>query len=45
MTERLNDSLVKSKYATAIGSREALNPRDGDICELFGFDLDDPDFQ
>ena len=45
MTEMLNDSLVKSKYATAIGSTEAAHTQDGDVRELFLFDLDDSAFQ
>ena len=44
MEERRNDRLVHSKYATAIGSTDASNPQDGDVCELFGFDLYDTDF-
>ena len=45
MSERLNDSLVQSNYATAISSTDTANPQDGDVCEFFGFDLDNPAFQ
>ena len=45
MAERLNDRIVHSKYATDIGSMDASNPQDGDVCELSGFDWDDPAFQ
>ena len=45
MAEKVNDRLVQSKYATAIGKTDAANPQDGDVCDLFGFDLDDPAFQ
>ena len=44
MTERLNDRLIQSKNATAIDSMDAENPQDGDVCEFFGFDLDNPAF-
>ena len=45
MEERLNNRLVHSKYSTSIGSTDAANTQDGDVCELFGFDLDDPALQ
>ena len=45
MAGSLNDRLVQSKYATDIGSMDADNTQDGDVCELFGFDLDDTAFQ
>ena len=38
----MNDRLVQSKYATAIGITDAANPQDGDVYEFFRFDLDDP---
>ena len=41
----MHDRLVQSEYATDIGSTDAANPQDGDICQLFGFDLYDPAFQ
>ena len=44
-TERLNDRLVQSKYATDIGSTDAANLQYGDVCEVFDFDLYDPAFQ
>ena len=34
MTERLNDRLVQSKYATDIGSTDAANIQYGDVCEF-----------
>ena len=45
MVERLNDRLVQSRYVTSIGSTDADNPQDGDVCEFLGFDLYDPVFQ
>ena len=45
MAERMNNKLVQTKYATAIGSTYAANPQDGKVCELFVADLDDPAYQ
>ena len=45
MAESLNDRLIQSKYATAIGSTDATNTQGGYVCELFDFDLDDAAFQ
>ena len=45
MAGSLNDRLVQSKYATAIGSTDASNPQDGDVCAFFGFDLGDKAFR
>ena len=45
MAKILNDGIVHSKYATAICITDATNTQDGDVCELFGFDLDDTAFQ
>ena len=45
MAERINDTIVQTKYATAIGSTYATNPQDGKVCELFVADLDDPAYQ
>ena len=35
MEERLNNRLVHSKYSTSIGSTDAANTQDGDVCEVF----------
>ena len=45
MAERMNNKLVQTKYATAIGITDAANPQDGKVCELFGTELDDPAYQ
>ena len=45
MAERMNDRLFQSNYTTAIGSTDAANTQDGDVCDLFGSYLDDPTFQ
>ena len=45
MAERMNNKLVQTKYATAIGSTYAANPQDGKVCELFWAGLDDPAYQ
>ena len=34
MAERLNDRLIQSKYATAIGITDAVHPQDGGVCVL-----------
>ena len=45
MTDRMNYKFVQTKYATTIGSKDASNPQDGKLCELFGAELDDPAYQ